>query len=393
MVTIDGFSRVVRTTYEAAVDPSRWTVALEEISSSLGGTGCALLITDRMHNEITSRSVGAHPDSVTTYNDYFGRLDPIPPALDGLPAGTVVTRQELHQLHPRLVVDRGEFYNDWARPNDFCDGVFAVLTKDEASTSWMCTVGKPRLDPFGTPETVSLFRALVLHVRHAIQTQVRLHDLDRRNREFMAAIDLMSDGIVVVGRDARVIHLNKAAGAIVAAGDGLSVRSGRLSASGADTDAKLNRVVHEALAGDSLGLPTGACLAVSRSSGRRPYVVRVIPLDCEEWGGGTSATALIVLADPENEPTLEFQVLQRLYGLTKTEAIVAQRMLGGKGLGAISEELSLSRATVGTHVQRIFDKTDTHRQAELVRLLIGGLAATRHHGDVGPQPPRAVSSF
>jgi hypothetical protein len=36
-----------------------------------------------------------------------------------------------------------------------------------------------------------------------------------------------------------------------------------------------------------------------------------------------------------------------------------------------------SLATVRTHLQHVFDKTDTHRQAELVRLLLGGLAATR----------------
>ena len=32
--------------------------------------------------------------------------------------------------------------------------------------------------------------------------------------------------------------------------------------------------------------------------------------------------------------------------------------------------MALSLATVKTHMQHIFDKTDTHRQAELVRLLL-----------------------
>ena len=38
--------------------------------------------------------------------------------------------------------------------------------------------------------------------------------------------------------------------------------------------------------------------------------------------------------------------------------------------GVPAADLVLSRATVKTHLQRIFDKTDTHRQAELVRLLM-----------------------
>ncbi|MDT5045878.1 MAG: hypothetical protein QOJ20_4091 [Mycobacterium sp.] len=66
--------------------------------------------------------------------------------------------------------------------------------------------------------------------------------------------------------------------------------------------------------------------------------------------------------------------------LTRTEAGVALQMLRGQGLRPIGEELSMSLSTVNTHVQRVFDRTGTHRQAELVRLLPGGLAATRRPG-------------
>jgi DNA-binding CsgD family transcriptional regulator len=59
---------------------------------------------------------------------------------------------------------------------------------------------------------------------------------------------------------------------------------------------------------------------------------------------------------------------------------VALRVLGGSGLKPIAEEMSLSLATVRTHLQHVFDKTDTHRQVELIRLLLGGLGATRRPG-------------
>jgi DNA-binding CsgD family transcriptional regulator len=42
----------------------------------------------------------------------------------------------------------------------------------------------------------------------------------------------------------------------------------------------------------------------------------------------------------------------------------------GEGLKPIADELSLSLATVKTHLRHVFDKTGTHRQAELVRLLL-----------------------
>jgi DNA-binding CsgD family transcriptional regulator len=64
------------------------------------------------------------------------------------------------------------------------------------------------------------------------------------------------------------------------------------------------------------------------------------------------------------------RLLERVYGLTNAEADVALRVLRGDGLKPVCEELSLSMATVKTHLQHVFDKTDTHRQAELVRLLL-----------------------
>ncbi|HEX2285077.1 MAG TPA: LuxR C-terminal-related transcriptional regulator [Mycobacterium sp.] len=90
---------------------------------------------------------------------------------------------------------------------------------------------------------------------------------------------------------------------------------------------------------------------------------------------------MFFIADPEREPEPELEALRRVYGLTTTEAEVALRVLGGTGLKPIADDMSLSLATVRTHLQHVFDKTNTHRQAELVRLLLGGLAATRRPGN------------
>ena len=215
MVTIEHFSRLVHEIYDAAVDPNHWTAALEEVSSAVGATGCALLTTDPEHNEISVRSSGADPASVTTYNEYFGRLDPSPSALAHVPTGLVVPNE---QLVDRDLLTRSEFFNDWADPYEYGDGAYSVLTRGERGTSWLCAAAKARPEPFGTPERVSLLEKIVPHLRHAIMLQARLSELDRHHRDLVAALDSLSDGIAVVGRDGRVIHLNSAAEAIVVTG-------------------------------------------------------------------------------------------------------------------------------------------------------------------------------
>jgi DNA-binding CsgD family transcriptional regulator/PAS domain-containing protein len=374
MTAIDDFSRVVTAIYDAAVEPSNWTVALEEIASAVGSSISVIVATDRDLNEITVRSVGTDPANMIAYNEYYGRLDPGPSALERIPTGVVATQQ---QLVARDVWVRGEFSTDWARPNGYGDGIFSVLTRDGRRSSWLCAAATPKQGTFGTPERVALLGTLVPHLQQAIQTQTRLADLDNRHRDFVAAVDVLSDGIVIVGGDGRVVHLNPAAEAIVASADGLCVRSGYLRATVARTDGVLDLAVHRAFSRGRSTVATGGCVAVPRLSGLRPYVVRVIPLNPEGRVGEASSTVLVVIADPEREPQPESEALRRLYGLTKTEAAVAVRVLGGSGLKPIADDMSLSLATVRTHLQHVFDKTDTHRQAELVRLLLGGLAATR----------------
>lgn len=236
---------------------------------------------------------------------------------------------------------------------------------------------KVKPDSFGTPERISLVRALVPHMQHAIKVQSRLSALDRRYHDLAAALDVVSDGIAIVGRDGRVLHLNPAAESIVASRDGLCVISGLLRASVAHADRALERAVHQALADPRADAWTGGCVAVPRSFGQRPYVVRVIPTSAAELNGMASPTALVVIVDPEQEPVPDSEALRRLYGLTKTEAEVALRVLDGTGVVPIAEQLSISVSTVRTHLKHVFHKTDTHRQAELVRLLLSELSALR----------------
>jgi DNA-binding CsgD family transcriptional regulator/PAS domain-containing protein len=376
MTTIDDFSRIVRTIYDAAVEPADWTVASGEILAAVSGNAGGLGTTDRERNQIVG-SVGIDSAMMLAYDAYYGRLDPMASALVGIPAGAIVTRR---QVMPLDIWARSEFYNDWAKPNDHGDFFGAHLTRDGGSVWWFIASAPAGPDPFGTPEQISLLRALVPHLQQAIRTQARIYDLDRRNRDLVAAVDSLSDGIAIVDGDGRMVHLNAAAESIVASGDGLCVRSGRLTATVARIDAALSHVVHQAFSFGRSDVAAGGCLAVPRLSGRRPYLVRVIPLAREVLAGVASPSALVLIVDPEKEPEPEVKALRRLYGLTNTEAEIALRVLDGTGLGPIADELSVSLSTVRSHLQRVFDKTHTHRQAELVRLLLDGLTATRRPG-------------
>jgi DNA-binding CsgD family transcriptional regulator len=66
-----------------------------------------------------------------------------------------------------------------------------------------------------------------------------------------------------------------------------------------------------------------------------------------------------------------------LNSLTPAEAVVAIQMLRGQGLQAAAKERRVTLSTVRIHLQRVFEKTGAHRQAELVRLLLNVQAGLR----------------
>ena len=62
-------------------------------------------------------------------------------------------------------------------------------------------------------------------------------------------------------------------------------------------------------------------------------------------------------------------VLKQIFKLTDQEIRVASYIVRGKTLKTAASEMALTHETIRNHLRRIFHKTDTHSQSELVVLL------------------------
>ncbi|HEY0881022.1 MAG TPA: helix-turn-helix transcriptional regulator [Archangium sp.] len=79
------------------------------------------------------------------------------------------------------------------------------------------------------------------------------------------------------------------------------------------------------------------------------------------------------ISPPRESPTAPTtQTLQSRFGLTRAEARVVKLLAEGRSMKRIAEELGVSLETTRTHAKRAMQKTDTHRQAELVSLVLQG---------------------
>lgn len=75
--------------------------------------------------------------------------------------------------------------------------------------------------------------------------------------------------------------------------------------------------------------------------------------------------------EEEDETSIEDRIvgLRQRFGLTRAEAILALEICKGDGREAAARRCGISVSTAHTHLNRIFSKTGTRRQAELVHLL------------------------
>lgn len=359
MVTITEFSRVVSAIYASSIRSEDWTAALAEISGVLGATGCGVFVGAGNSRSVMSITV---PEEVSTrYREHYYAIDCVLEAVEDGPAGLIRGGPELVAL-----TKHSEFYADFMRPFGMCDGLFLRLAIGTTPTSFLA-VAPERSQPFETAERVKFLNAIVPHLQQALHTQSHFAELARSPGDVTAVIDIIRHGIVIVEPNHDVAYLNTTGEQILTAGDGLCLRSRRIEAARGPINAHLHSSISHACVAQPDGARHGDSLVCTRPSGKRPYIVHVLPLTTDDH---SAARVLVMITDPELEREPPKTMIMRLFGLTNAEADVALRVMRGDGLKPISEELALSIATIKTHVQHIFDKTDTHRQAELVRLLL-----------------------
>lgn len=357
MVTLDEFSRLVSAIHDAAVMPEHWVDTMTEVRHSLGAITGAMLIADDGGRASDRASIP--PDAHRTYREYYHRIDYVLDAVERGPVGLIHSGRQLIEQD-----ERSEFNVDWIRPNHMDDGMFVRLTRDDHPACFIAA--NPRCDEsFVTTECAELVTALVPHFQQALRTERHLAELRRDAGDLAGAIDSMRQAVLVAGVNGIVLHSNAACATLFHRADGLTVRSGRLCASRSVVDCAIQRAVADALGMNEGGARFGTSVLCPRPSGCRAFVAHVFPFPNRE----IEPRALIVIIDPDHRPQPPKDMLRNLFGLTNGEADVALRVANGQGLAPISGELSVSIATVKTHLQHIFDKTDTHRQAELVRLL------------------------
>ncbi len=194
----------------------------------------------------------------------------------------------------------------------------------------------------------------------AIELRARIAALEANAALTAAAFDLLPFGVALVDAKLHVKQHNLSFKAIVARGDALVVRQGKLACVHSSDDAALARHVGAVLEGAS----DPGLMRVKRRGGERPYVLR--PLS---EPGAARGHCLILLLDPDRAPVADSAVWKAMFDLTACELIIAEGLVNGRRIQDIAAERGVSIETVRTQTKRLYERLNVTSQAAATALL------------------------
>jgi DNA-binding CsgD family transcriptional regulator len=362
---------LIRHVYRAAPDATQWPAVLEHLSDQYHGGVAGLQYRTGIDGQIHSSTfVRFDPALQRTYGSYFATRNPWTRLSQPLfQPGLVYTPESVLPL-PQL--ERTEFYDGILQPAGVvhCFGACVLRRGDDVLS--FTVVRSRRRGPYTVGELNGV-RHILPHLRRAVQVNERLSSLAGTRARLADGLDSLQHGVVVVNRHGRVVFANQAARTIVALRDGLTITADGLQPTSRDERRRLRALLDDSVrtrAGE--GFSAGGAMTVARPSMKRPFLLLVAPLTLPLESEGGSGMSTVFISDPEAQIESIDALVRRLYGLTATEAKVANAFLTSGNLDQAAEQLHLSRETVRWHLRHIYRKTGTNRQTALLKLLIQG---------------------
>jgi DNA-binding CsgD family transcriptional regulator len=179
------------------------------------------------------------------------------------------------------------------------------------------------------------------------------------------ALDYFSVGVMLADSTGAVLYMNAAAGDMVRRDDGLYVHHNQLTAHNPAEAMRLRALI---------GGRRSSGVLISHPERKHPYQLWVAPLHNNRSARSRCVASLVFICDTQRPLTEVAGVLEDFYDFTPSEARLATQLMNGASLTDSATALGIRVQTAKSHLKRIFSKTHTQRQSELVHLLMQSVA-------------------
>lgn len=360
MVDLRKLEDVSKRLGEVVLDPLMWPVLMEEICMAVGARGAAMLQSD-VRTEDIPRTV-----SVAEYFDnYFenkfhvadiraARGVPLLQTKTDVVTDTDLFRSEAEMIRDPLYANLAEYGLRW----------FAAIGFRAGPALWGLTIQRTPQEGMFDPGEVAVLSQLSRRLTEAATLSTAIGRATITS--ITNALDLIQRPALAVDRLGGVLGINSKADGYL--GREILIRNGRLTLLDKDASSELTKLIDQLKDTTDFEAAQLAPVVVRRAA-KRPLVVQPLPVPPASRSPFLGARAILVLKDLETDAAFNQDLIAKVFELTPAQARLAIRLAGGSSVEEAALESGVALETARSHLKAIFNKTETHRQGELVALL------------------------
>jgi DNA-binding CsgD family transcriptional regulator len=367
------YSNIIGAIYEAAVQPQRWSNALERIADYLGADSGMLLYLPASRDDGFIIHGRLREDLNHLFFKHHTR-NPYGCAFAHAPVGQVLATEMVVR---REVLYRSAFYADILAPQKISEIVALRHSSLSGEGAGGILFNLSTMRTSDMQDAVARLDGLKSHLSRAVDLTILMSRLAANQRQLDQLLATMSGAAVLLDQHGGIVGMTPDAEMLLQQADGLvETRGDRLTLA---AQTRKDSLRFAARLKQALAAATGGeenfedLMQVERPSGRRALFVRMTPLPPQAlspWNMfDTTARLMVQIVDPQASTRARAECLRQLVGLSTAETRVAALLGDGLGLPEAARELGVSLSTVKTHAKHIFQKADVHSSVALVRLL------------------------
>ncbi len=361
----------VDTLYDAVSDIDKWPAFLETAADLFSARGAQIAHHDLENNRLSFSMVHGYDWSVEHYQRYeqlMGEDPRIPPfsqnPFKAMHCRSFLTDEEIRSSRVyKEVLSVGDV--------EYSLGV-NLVEHDRALTHFLAlrSIDQP---PF-TEEECATLDILIPHIHRAVKLQKELGLIDFERNASVEALDSMALGIVVINAASQIQMVNETTRQMAMMSDGIQINSERLQIS-EESNNQFLKTLRNHFKSSKLGNDqAGEALQIIRPSGKEPYSILLSTYHAKSnryiVSNSDEPLAILLIRDLDHPQESRTEILQRLYGLTPSQARLTNHLANGNSLKDAASKAKLTNESARQYLKLIFQKTGTNRQAELVRKVI-----------------------
>ena len=366
------FEDIVDKIYAAVDDCILWNDVAGDIARAASAVSCSLQVRSGAAAKIIG-AAGYKEFDAKVYEQQYARQDIRAQVLMGLPSDEV---HLLHHYMPQERFVRSSYYNEFFRR--ITDGYWSAatwITLDRGSGIGL-GIGihrSRRADPEDGAQ-VEILSSLSPHLRRAGRLHMKLNDVRTRVNQLSDALDHMRQPAILADCEGRVVIANEAAGRLFEPDRLLGIdSSGKLVTCSTKATRQLWDAIEAALRPADQADAQQAIDIIVACADQTPRIsLSVLPLQRREAMPRRSLEggSIMILAREFVPAAVSVETLRSAFGLSPAEARLISLLATGASLRQASQIVGVTYSTVMSQIKSCFQKTGTHRQAELVALAV-----------------------